>query len=195
MGSDVRYLIAKGPENFRNLFLDLLSDFDAQYKADPVRTVPAAFIYSDGSIYSDAGSFDRHIQRGRPTVALIDHDNYYHSGDVELEDRFTTELDRAGINAVPIFAGWGKPTETALRDFVRAKREDWNIRAVISLQSFVLGADQSRQEVSDLFRELRLPVFRAMRLTKRSPDQWLLSSDGLPWASVYIKWRCPNCRA
>jgi cobaltochelatase CobN len=186
------YLVAKGPENFRNLFLDLLSNFDAQYKPEPVRIVPTAFIYRNGTVYSDAAAFDPYIQRGRPTVAIIDHDNYYHSGDVELEDRFSTELERAGINAIPIFAGWGKPTETALRDFVKTRREEWNVRAVISLQSFVLGADQSREEVSDLFRELRLPVFRAMRLTKRSPDEWLLSSDGLPWASVYYQVAMPE---
>src|SRR5262245_43241863 len=32
-GRSFQYLVAKGPENFRNLFLDLLSNLDAQYKA------------------------------------------------------------------------------------------------------------------------------------------------------------------
>src|SRR5262249_54061746 len=87
---------------------------------------------------------------------------------------------------------WGKPTEIALRDFVKARREAWNIRAIISLQSFVVGGDQAREDVSSLFRELRLPVFRAMRMTKRSPDEWVLSSDGLPWASVYYQVAMPE---
>ena len=191
-GHSFQYLAAKGPENFHNLFLDLLSSLDAQYKPDPVRIPPPAFIYENASIYSDADGFADHIRTGRPTVAIIDHDNYYHSGDVELEDRLVAELDAAGINALPIFAGWGEPTETALRDFVKAKREEWDIRAIMSLQSFVLGGDQAREQVSDLLQELRLPVFRAMRLTKRSPDQWLLSSDGLPWASVYYQVAMPE---
>ena len=191
-GRSFEYLVAKGPENFRNLFLDLLSDVDPRYKPDPVRIPPSAFIYRNASIYSDAGSFGDHIQRGRPSVAIIDHDNYYHSGDVELEDRLAAVLDSAGINPIPIFAGWGEPTETALRDFVKAKRAEWDIRAIISLQSFVLGGDQARDEVSSLLEELGLPIFRAMRLTKRSPDQWLLSSDGLPWASVYYQVAMPE---
>jgi cobaltochelatase CobN len=186
------YLVAKGPENFRNLFLDLLSNVDPQYQPEPVRIPPPAFIYRNASVYSDADSFASQIQKGRPTVAIIDHDNYYHSGDVELEDRLTAKLDAAGINAVPIFAGWGEPTETALREFVKSKQKDWDIRAIISLQSFVLGGDQARQQVTDLFQELGLPVFRAMRLTKRTPDQWLLSSDGLPWASVYYQVAMPE---
>src|SRR5262249_7968629 len=69
---------------------------------------------------------------------------------------------------------------------------EWDIRAIISLQSFVLGGDQAREQVTTLFQELRLPVFRAMRITKRSPDQWLLSSDGLPWASVYYQVAMPE---
>src|SRR3989441_826182 len=186
------YLVAKGPENFRNLFLDLLSSLDSRYRPEPVRIPPPAFIYRNASIFSDADSFAEHIQHGRPTVAIIDHDSYYHSGDVELEDRLAAALDSAGMNAVSIFAGWGEPTERAIRDFIQAKREAWDIRAIISLQSFVLGGDQAREQVSSLFDELRLPIFRAMRLTKRSPDQWLLSSDGLPWASVYYQIAMPE---
>ena len=186
------YLLAKGPENFGNLFLDLLSDLDSQYKPEPPRVPPASFIYKDASIYTSAADFTSHIQRGRPTVAIIDHDSYYHSGDVELEDRLAAQLDAAGINPLPIFAGWGEPTAAALRDFVQNKRQDWDIRAIVSLQSFVLGGDQSREQVSNLLQELHLPVFRAMRITKRSPDQWLLSSDGLPWASVYYQVAMPE---
>src|SRR6267378_2682043 len=186
------YLAAKGPENFRNLFLDLLSSLDSRYRPEPVRIPPPAFIYRNASIFSDAAGFAEHIQAGRPTVAIIDHDSYYHSGDVETEDLLAAELDSAGMNALPIFAGWGEPTERAVRDFIRAKREAWDIRAIISLQSFVLGGDQAREQVSSLFQELRLPVYRAMRLTKRSPDQWLLSSDGLPWASVYYQIAMPE---
>src|SRR5262249_12668906 len=159
-GRSFQYLVAKGPENFRNLFLDLLSSLDAQYKPDPVRIPPPAFIYENGSIYSDAAGFYEHIRAGRPTVAIIDHDNYYHSGDVELEDQLAAELDSAGINALPIFAGWGEPTETALRDFVKARREEWNIRAIISPQSFVLGGQQAREQASHPRQELHRPLSR-----------------------------------
>jgi cobaltochelatase CobN len=186
------YLLAKGPENFGNLFLDLLSDIDSQYRPEPPRVPPASFIYKDASIYTTAADFASQIRPGRPTVAIIDHDSYYHSGDVELEDRLAAQLEAAGINPLPIFAGWGEPTEIALREFVQNKRQEWDIRAVVSLQSFVLGGDQSREQVTNLLQELHLPVFRAMRITKRSPDQWLLSSDGLPWASVYYQVAMPE---
>ncbi|PWT83497.1 MAG: hypothetical protein C5B58_06445, partial [Acidobacteria bacterium] len=191
-GRSFEYLNAKGLENFRSLFLDLLSNVDAAYKPEPVRIPPAAFIYRDGVIYPDAQSFDSKIRPGRPTVAVIDHDSYYHSGDVEIDNRVAAALDQAGINPVPIFAGWGAPTEMAVREFVQSKRRDWDIRAIVSLQSFVLGGDQARDQVTSLFQELRLPIFRAMRMTKRSPDQWLLSSDGLPWASVYYQVAMPE---
>jgi cobaltochelatase CobN len=186
------YLVAKGPENFRNLFLDVLSNLDSRYSPEPVRIPPAAFAYRNGSIYPDAESFAPLIKPGRPAVAIIDHDSYYHSGDIELEDRLASSLESAGLNAVPLFAGWGEPTEAAMRDFVQAKQKEWDIRAIVSLQSFVLGGDQAREQVTTLFSQLRLPVFRAMRMTKRSPDQWLLSSDGLPWASVYYQVAMPE---
>jgi cobaltochelatase CobN len=191
-GRSFEYLNAKGLENFRNLFLDLLSNIDAAYKPDPVRAPPAVFIYRNGVIYPDAQAFDGNIRRDRPTVAIIDHDSYYHSGDVEIDDRLAAVLDQAGINPLPVFAGWGEPTESAVREFIQAKREDWDIRAIVSLQSFVLGGDQARDQVTKLLGELRLPIFRAMRMTKRSPDQWLLSSDGLPWASVYYQVAMPE---
>jgi cobaltochelatase CobN len=186
------YVAAKGPENFRNLFLDLISTLDSRYRAEPVRFPASRFIYKDGLVYVDAASFAPHIRAGRPTVAVIDHDSYYHSGDIELEDRLASELEAAGMNALPIFAAWGEPTEAALAEFVEARRQDWNIRAVVSVQSFVLGGDQARERVSHLFERLRLPVFRAMRISKRSPEQWLLSSDGLPWASVYYQVAMPE---
>jgi cobaltochelatase CobN len=191
-GHTFDYVSAKGPENFRNLFLDLLSSVDSAYQPEPVRIPPPAFIYKNGFIFADAASFSSHIQPNRPTVAIIDHDSYYHSGDIELEDKLSADLESAGLNALPIFAGWGEPTEVALRDLVLAKRSAWDIRAIISLQSFVLGGDQAREQVSKLFQELRLPVFRAMRITKRSPDEWLLSADGLPWGSVYYQIAMPE---
>jgi cobaltochelatase CobN len=191
-GRSFGYVVAKGPGNFRNLFLDLLSDIDSRYRPEPVRIPPGAFIYKDGFIYAEADSFAAHIQPNRSTVAIIDHDSYYHSGDIEIEDKLSAELESAGLNALPIFAGWGSPTEAALRNFVQVKRDAWDIRAIISLQSFVLGGDQAREDVSKLFHELRLPVFRAMRMTKRSPDEWLLSADGLPWGSVYYQIAMPE---
>lgn len=186
------YLLAKGPENFRNLFLHLLSNIDSRYQPEPPRIPPAAFIYKNGAIYATADEFASQVRPGRPGVVLIDHDNYYHSGDVELADRIVAEMDSAGINAIPVFAAWGEATGAALRDFLKSTRERWDIRAVVSLQSFVLGGDQAREKVSGLLEELRLPVFRAMRITKRSPDQWLLSADGLPWASVYYQVAMPE---
>src|ERR1051326_5963908 len=89
-GRSFEYVVAKGPENFRNLILDLLSNIDARYRPEPVRTPPAVFIYKAGSIYADADSFAAQVQPNRPTVAIIDHDSYYHSGDIDIEDN----LDR-----------------------------------------------------------------------------------------------------
>src|SRR5207244_3718683 len=43
-GRTFEYLVAKGPGNFRNLFLDLLSSLDSRYTPEPVRTPPPSFI-------------------------------------------------------------------------------------------------------------------------------------------------------
>src|SRR5262249_8111646 len=51
---------------------------------------------------------------------------------------------------------------------------------------------QAREQVSMLFQEMRLPVFRAMRMTKRSQEEWLLSADGLPWGRVYYQIAMPE---
>ncbi|MFN3323070.1 MAG: cobaltochelatase subunit CobN [Bryobacteraceae bacterium] len=188
----MRYLAAKGAGNMENLLLQLLSLRDVRYEPRPVAAPPPYFIHHRGEILQSAADLLPRLHPNRPSVAVIDYDTYFHSGDTELLERIVTELESAGFNVIPIIAAWGEPTHRALREFLLDRREALSLTAVVGLQSFLLGGDQAREKVTPLLQEIGVPVFRAIRLLKRSPEEWLHSEDGLPWASVYYQIAMPE---
>ncbi len=190
----VAYVSAKGPVNFRNLIVYLLAmtDRGGGFRPTPVDPVPPYFVYANGQIVRDLGDIGLTADPDRPVVALVDYDSYFHSGDLKLLDALSEELTAAGFRPLPIIARWGESTYRALKEFLVDRRSGMRLAAIVSLQSFVLGGDQARDEVSALVREMGVPVFRGIRLPKRSPDVWKTSEDGLPWSSVYYQVAVPE---
>jgi cobaltochelatase CobN len=190
----VAYVSAKGPVNFRNLFLYLLAmtDRGGGFRPAPVDPVPPYFVYANGQIVRDLSDIGLAKDPDRPVVAIVDYDSYFHSGDLKLLDALSETLTAAGFRPVPIIARWGESTYRALKEFLVDGRAGMQLAAIVSLQSFVLGGDQARDEVSALVREIGVPVFRGIRLPKRSPDVWKTSEDGLPWSSVYYQVAVPE---
>lgn len=64
--------------------------------------------------------------------------------------------------------------------------------ALVVLQDFVVGAAENREAVSEAFKRLDLPLFKAIRLSDRTAMQWRLSPDGLPPDSVQYRVALPE---
>ena len=185
----VAYVSAKGPVNFRNLFLYLLAmtDRGGGFRP-PVDPVPPYFVYANGQIVRDLSDIGLASEPDRPVVAVVDYDSYFHSGDIKLLDALSEALTAAGFRPVPIIARWGEPTYRAEGVPRRSPLRDATGRdRVVKLRPRRRpGAGRSVGAV----REIGVPVFRGIRLPKRSPDVWKTSEDGLPWSSVL-----PGCRS
>ena len=63
---------------------------------------------------------------------------------------------------------------------------------IVSLQDFVIGGGEGREQSTEWLSRLNVPVLKGIRLADRSRHQWMLSEDGLPWNSVHYRIAMPE---
>jgi cobaltochelatase CobN len=67
-----------------------------------------------------------------------------------------------------------------------------NLVAVVSLQFFAVGGGEGREEVTESFRNLDVPVIKAVRLADRTVGEWRFSQDGIPADDIYFRVAMPE---
>ncbi|WP_295004472.1 cobaltochelatase subunit CobN [uncultured Dechloromonas sp.] len=100
-------------------------------------------------------------------------------------------VEQTGQPCVQVLTRWGGASRQALErlpELIAPARPS----ALVVLQDFVVGAAEGREAVTEAFRQLDVPVFKAIRLTERSAAQWRLSPDGLPADSVQYRVALPE---
>jgi cobaltochelatase CobN len=100
-------------------------------------------------------------------------------------------VEQKGQPCIQVLTRWGGASRQALErlpELIAPARP----AALIVLQDFVVGAAEGREAVTDAFRQLDIPVFKAIRLTERTATQWRLSPDGLPADSVQYRVALPE---
>jgi len=125
--------------------------------------------------------------KDRPTVVVLDLANM----DGMVPAALCRQIEAKGQPCVQLLTRWGGASREALvrlPELIAPARP----AALVVLQDFVVGAAEGREVVSEAFKRLDIPVFKAIRLSDRTAIQWQLSPDGLPPDSVQYRVALPE---
>ncbi len=139
---------------------------------------------------SDAAAWGGAAQLGlkdAPTVVVLDLANM----DAMVPSALCQKISQRGQQCVQVLARWGGASRQAL-ERLPALIAPARPAALVVLQDFVVGAAEGRDAVTEAFKQLDVPVFKAIRLTERSAAQWRLAPDGLPADSVQYRVALPE---
>lgn len=122
-------------------------------------------------------------------VAVLDYETGDRPGERDLIDQLCTAIKNDGRGCLRVLAKWGEASVRAV-DILAAHKQQ--IHALISLQNFVIGGGEGREQVNKALASLDVPVLKAIRLTDSTRDEWLLSEEGLHWSSVHYRVAMPE---
>ena len=100
-------------------------------------------------------------------------------------------IEQRGQPCVQVLTRWGGASREALERLPELIAPA-QAGALIVLQDFVVGAAEGREAVTEAFKRINVPVFKAIRLSDRTAVQWRLSPDGLPPDSVQYRVALPE---
>ncbi len=122
-------------------------------------------------------------------VVLLDYEMGDRPGEKKLLDELCEILEQQSTGCLAVLAGWGSASMLAIQTLVD---QGSHIRALISLQNFVVGGGEGRERVTEQFEALNVPVIKAIRLSSNTEADWLLSEEGLSWDSVHYRVAMPE---
>jgi cobaltochelatase CobN len=122
-------------------------------------------------------------------VVLLDYEMGDRPGEKKLLDELCDLLEQESTGCLSVLAGWGSASVVAIQTLVN---QNSRIRALISLQNFVVGGGEGRERVTEQFEALNVPVIKAIRLSGDTEEDWLLSEEGLSWDSVHYRVAMPE---
>ena len=178
---------AGGTDNTQALLAHLLNPRQplASVKPEPtLRLRVGDRELSDAAAWGQAGNLGLTTA---PTVVVLDLANMDGSAPAAL----CRQIEQRGLLCVQVLARWGGASRQALErlpELIAPARP----AALVVLQDFVVGAAEGREAVTEAFKKLDVPVFKAIRLSERSATQWRLSPDGLPADSVQYRVALPE---
>lgn len=134
-------------------------------------------------------------QKNYPSIFILDHDTGDRPGDWQLHQqlcqRLATNLSREENHCVSVLSAWGDASIKAVKALSKVVNSNAPF-VVISLQDFVVGGGDGRSQVSEMFTEMNVPVFKGIRVTEMNPALYDLSSQGLPTNSVHYRIAMPE---
>ena len=172
--------------NMVGLLKHLFSSLDNSIEVPPlVATEPLRAYYEGQFIRPD----QLKLAKDKPWVVLLDYDSGERPGEKQLLDQLCLELEKQNIGCFSLLASWGEASVLAIQSLVSKEK---NIKGIIALQNFVIGGGEGREVVNTLLAKLDVPVFKGIRLTEASREQWQLSEEGLSWDSVHYRVAMPE---
>lgn len=130
-------------------------------------------------------------EQKKPSVFILDHDTGDRPGDWQLHQALCATLKPA-INCISVLSAWGNASINAVKAVKTITQNSKQPFVILSLQDFVVGGGDGRKQVSDLFSELNVPVFKGIRITELNSALYELSSQGLPTDSVHYRIAMPE---
>ena len=182
------YWQGRGSRNAAALLAWLLKRHDTAIEPTPPTPQAAIRYYHEGRVLN-AGQVD--LAGNRPVVAILDHDTGDQAGRRNLLDALCRQLTERGLQCLAALARWGGASARALEGLRRTVAPA-PLAAVISLQDFVVGGGDAREQAARALKTLDVPVLKGIRLTDRTAAEWRLSDSGLPRDSVHYRVAMPE---
>ena len=186
-------------DNLRAL-LALLVDPAATWA--PLEPVGALrFFLAAGDARSEAELESLLSGSDKETVFILDGSTGDRPGDWKLHQRLCAALGELGntigdtidnTNCISVLAGWGMPSVDAVRTLEALSGNLEAPYAIVSLQDFVVGGGDGREEATASMSRLNVPVFKGVRLTELTTTAYQLSARGLPADSVHYRIAMPE---
>ena len=178
---------AGGVDNTRALFAHLL---DPRQPLPAPQAEPTLRLRVGEHELTDEAAWGHGAQlglRAHPTVVVLDLANM----DGQAPAALCAAIEKNGPVCVQVLTRWGGASRQALErlpELIAPAKP----AALVILQDFVVGAAEGREAVTEAFRKLDIPLFKAIRLTERGVTQWRLSPDGLPADSMQYRVALPE---
>lgn len=124
----------------------------------------------------------------KATLFVLDHDTGDLPGNRELHQKLCAAAE---LQCVTLLATWGEGSTQAVATLkqLAPTSAPW---ALLSIQDFVIGGGEGREQVTRALTELNVPVFKGIRVNEYSADSYRLSADGIPTDSVYYRVAMPE---
>jgi cobaltochelatase CobN len=182
------YWQARGRDNLSALIAWLLAPHADGLDPAPPGDRAAVRWLRDGDIVDpDALGFEA----DRGIVAVLDYDTGDRVGHLSIHETLCAAIRERGLQCVSVLAQWGETSVEALDD-LRERLDPAPLAGIVTLQDFVVGGGEGRQQAIEAFGDLDIPVLKAVRLTERTEAQWRLSPEGLPFESVHYRVAMPE---
>ena len=185
----------RSDDNRVNLFTLLTSTGDKHSKDNDwpgIKPAETLRFYLDSKIKTTQQELIERVKEQKAaSVFILDHDTGDRPGDWQLHQELCAILDPA-IHCISVLSAWGDASIGAVHAVKAITQNSKQPFAILSLQDFVVGGGDGRKQVSDLFSELNVPVFKGIRITELNRALYDLSSQGLPADSVHYRIAMPE---
>jgi cobaltochelatase CobN len=194
-----QYALAGGVENYKNL-LRYLADvyLSTAFGFEVPAPMPDSGLYHPRATErfncatSSLAEFkQRYGREGRPTIGILFYRAYWQSGDLDVVDGLTQEIEARGYNALPVFcyslrdeAAKATASNIFTRYFV--DNAEPAVDCIISLFSFAVAellheerTTTARGRMADLLAALAIPFVQAVTTSLTVPA-WRKNEAGLP---------------
>lgn len=182
------YWQARGSDNLRALLGWLLAPHADGIEPDGPRDRAAVRYLRDSRIVAPEAL---ELTADRATVVVLDYDTGDRVGHRDVHEALCKAIRERELQCVSVLAQWGAASVEAI-DALPGHLAPSQPAAVVTLQDFVVGGGEGREQATEALRSLDVPVLKAVRLSERTEAEWRLSPEGLPWDSVHYRIAMPE---
>lgn len=185
------YWVNRSTENSRSLLEMLLSGGQVKAELQPVGALRFALHKHEKTQWLNPDELAEQLDASKPVVWLLDHDTGDLTGEWTLHQQYCQVLNS---QCVSVLAAWGEPSVEAIQTVkkVMSKSLQNTPWGIVSLQDFVIGGGDGREQVEHLFTELNVPVLKGIRLNELNEADYALSSQGIPRDSIHYRIAMPE---
>lgn len=185
------YWVNRSTENSRSLLEMLLTDGQVKPELQPVGALRFALHTEGKPQWLSQDGLIKELDAITPLVWLVDHDTGDLTGEWQLHEQYCQSLKS---QCVSVLAAWGESSVKAIQTIKYVMNEflpntPW---AIVSLQDFVIGGGDGREQVEQLFTELNVPILKGIRLNELSETEYSLSAQGIPLDSIHYRIAMPE---
>ncbi|MCG2704948.1 MAG: cobaltochelatase subunit CobN, partial [Candidatus Omnitrophica bacterium] len=190
------YLTLGGEENFANMLRFIGNKvLSLDFLVKPPLSFPwEGILHPDTNrVYTNRDDYNReHIQKERPTVGILFYRCYWINQNMEIERALIKELERRGLNVIPVFSQSigktdfnSKPGYEVVKEYFLDSIGRPVIDAFINLQSSILSPQTDTHENAgiqggvEFLKLLDIPVFHPLVTYYKTEAEWREDKLGL----------------